>query len=162
MDGLTRWRSFAYKEYIQCQPCMICEKDPLSEAHHQSLGYDGAKALKRDDTQLVPLCHDCHDAIEQKDWFYLLKFDWDQDVLARQAPVRMVKYLTEFLLNQGPTILKLLRLIDELRDKDPCEFDHHGNCQVHGMTLDPGDICPNEEARRLLTEKTLREIYGGA
>lgn len=35
-------------------------------------------------------------------------------------------------------------------DPNPCSFDHHGNCQEHNFVLDPGEMCPNRELKRLL------------
>ena len=35
-------------------------------------------------------------------------------------------------------------------DPSPCSFDHHGGCQNHTfLDLDPGELCPNEQLRRL-------------
>jgi hypothetical protein len=43
----------------------------------------------------------------------------------------------------------LLRLIRDLADPDPCEFDHHGYCQAHGWTaIEPA--CPHARAKRIL------------
>ena len=44
-------------------------------------------------------------------------------------------------------------LIQDLttNDDDPCQFDHHGGCQAHGyLTLEPGELCPQEVAKRWL------------
>mgnify|MGYP001575933990 FL=1 len=47
----------------------------------------------------------------------------------------------------------LLGLISSLVDDDECSFDHHGGCQAHGfLSLEPGEMCPNEEAKRLIEE----------
>lgn len=47
----------------------------------------------------------------------------------------------------------LLRLISSLVDDDECRFDHHGGCQAHGfLSLEPGEMCPNEEAKRLVEQ----------
>lgn len=44
-------------------------------------------------------------------------------------------------------------LLADFIDPDPCWFDHHGGCQAHGyLTLEPGEMCPHEEARRYLDE----------
>lgn len=46
---------------------------------------------------------------------------------------------------------QLRRLVAELVDTDPCSFDHAGGCQAHGfLSLEPGQMCPHEEAKRLL------------
>jgi hypothetical protein len=48
---------------------------------------------------------------------------------------------------------KVLALLRDLTDGDPCLFDHHGGCQAHGyLTLQPGELCPHEEAKRLLAD----------
>ena len=40
-------------------------------------------------------------------------------------------------------------LIESFIDPDQCLFDHHGGCQAHGyLSLEPGELCPNEEAKR--------------
>lgn len=50
-------------------------------------------------------------------------------------------------------LLKLRRLVRDFTDPDPCSFDHHGGCQAHGyLCLEPGELCPHEEARRYLAE----------
>ena len=44
-----------------------------------------------------------------------------------------------------------LRLIADLADPDNCWFDHHGGCQAHGyLSLEPGEKCPQQEAKELL------------
>jgi hypothetical protein len=44
-----------------------------------------------------------------------------------------------------------LRLIADLVDSDDCWFDHHGGCQAHGyLSLEPGEKCPQQEAKELL------------
>jgi hypothetical protein len=43
-------------------------------------------------------------------------------------------------------------LIESLIDRDPCSFDHHGGCQAHGyLSLEPGELCPQEEAKQWLS-----------
>lgn len=42
-------------------------------------------------------------------------------------------------------------LLNSLVDGDPCWFDHHGGCQGHGyLDLEPGEICPQEQLKRIL------------
>lgn len=42
-------------------------------------------------------------------------------------------------------------LLASLVDPGECWFDHHGGCQAHGfLDLGPGEVCPNEAARRLV------------
>lgn len=46
---------------------------------------------------------------------------------------------------------RLLDLIEALADPDPCRLDHHGGCQAHGyLSLEPGEVCPVEQAKRIL------------
>ena len=48
-----------------------------------------------------------------------------------------------------------LDLAQSLCDTEPCWFDHHGGCQAHGyLSLQPGEICPQEELRRAIDEAT--------
>jgi hypothetical protein len=45
------------------------------------------------------------------------------------------------------------RLIRDLADEDPCWFDHHGGCQAHSyLSLEPGEKCPQQEAKDLLRQ----------
>ena len=45
------------------------------------------------------------------------------------------------------------RLIADLVDPDPCSFDHHGGCQAHGyLSLEPGEVCPQAEAKQWLAD----------
>ena len=46
-----------------------------------------------------------------------------------------------------------LDLLASFVAEDECWFDHHGGCQAHGfLYLKPGDVCPNERAKRLVAE----------
>lgn len=46
---------------------------------------------------------------------------------------------------------RALNLIADLVDPDDCWFDHHGGCQAHGyLSLEPGEKCPQQEAKELL------------
>ncbi|MFD3426113.1 hypothetical protein [Nocardia fluminea] len=39
-------------------------------------------------------------------------------------------------------------------DANDCEFDHHGGCQMHGyLDLEPGEMCPQAEAKQWLAEQ---------
>lgn len=43
------------------------------------------------------------------------------------------------------------RLIEDLTDPDPCQWDHNHSCQAHGhFYIDQGELCPVEEAKRLI------------
>jgi hypothetical protein len=51
----------------------------------------------------------------------------------------------------GPDPLFLL--LRDLVDPNDCNFDHHGGCQEHGhLSLEPGEICPQQIAKDLLDE----------
>jgi hypothetical protein len=51
----------------------------------------------------------------------------------------------------------LLDLIQSIVDDEDCWFDHHGGCQGHlFLSLQPGQMCPNEEAKRLVKEAILK------
>jgi hypothetical protein len=43
-----------------------------------------------------------------------------------------------------------LSLIRDLVDADTCWFDHHGGCQHGYLSLEPGEKCPQQEAKELL------------
>lgn len=48
---------------------------------------------------------------------------------------------------------KLHPLLRDMTDPDDCSFDHHGGCQTHGyLSLEPGELCPHEEARQWLAQ----------
>lgn len=42
------------------------------------------------------------------------------------------------------------RLLDALIDDSECRFDHHGDCQEHGYSLEPGEVCPQHEAKQVI------------
>lgn len=47
-------------------------------------------------------------------------------------------------------------LLRSLVDGDDCWFDHHGGCQAHGyLSLEPGERCPQAEAKELLAAQEL-------
>ena len=62
--------------------------------------------------------------------------------------------LSEIIRTTKAEALESVRsLIQDLtgNDDDPCQFDHHGGCQAHGyLTLEPGELCPQEQAKRWL------------
>lgn len=42
-------------------------------------------------------------------------------------------------------------LLESLVDDSDCWFDHHGGCQAHGyLSLQPGELCPQNELKILL------------
>ncbi|MCE0510608.1 hypothetical protein LVJ59_16285 [Microbacterium sp. KKR3/1] len=46
---------------------------------------------------------------------------------------------------------QIMTLILDLTDPDDCSFDHHGGCQAHGyLSLKPGELCPQAEAKERL------------
>lgn len=48
----------------------------------------------------------------------------------------------------------IVEIVGDLVSPHDCEFDHHGGCQMHGyLELEPGEICPQAEAKRWLTEQ---------
>jgi hypothetical protein len=50
-------------------------------------------------------------------------------------------------------------LLESLVDDDPCWFDHNGGCQAHGyLALEPGEVCPQEELKRLLARPELCDV----
>lgn len=50
------------------------------------------------------------------------------------------------------TIDQMRQLIRDLTIADACDFDHNGGCQAHSyLSLQPGELCPHQEAKELLT-----------
>ncbi|TDP29881.1 hypothetical protein [Nocardia ignorata] len=54
---------------------------------------------------------------------------------------------THALVNE---LARLRELVAMFIDGEDCWFDHAGDCQAHGMTLEPGELCPNAEVLQLL------------
>lgn len=55
-----------------------------------------------------------------------------------------------------------IELLEALTDREDCSFDHHGGCQTHGyLSLEPGERCPQAEARELLAALTTDDEDGG-
>jgi hypothetical protein len=42
----------------------------------------------------------------------------------------------------------LVKTLAELVDSDPCQYDHHGLCQSHGLHKRP---CPHEQTKHILS-----------
>lgn len=56
----------------------------------------------------------------------------------------------------------LRALLRDMVDPDDCWFDHHGGCQAHGyLSLEPGELCPQAEAKALLAEHPTPEADRG-
>lgn len=53
-------------------------------------------------------------------------------------------------MTDDPMITTRRALLEAFVDSEPCWFDHHGNCQGHGFTLDPGERCPQAELAEVL------------
>lgn len=50
-------------------------------------------------------------------------------------------------------MLAFAELLECLVDENDCWFDHHGGCQEHGyLTLQPGDICPQQQAKNKIAD----------
>lgn len=74
---------------------------------------------------------------------------WPADCLAEAADA-----IDSLLADHDVTV----RLIGDLVDPDDCHFDHHGGCQAHGyLALEPGELCPVEEAKRWLDRNPAEE-----
>lgn len=81
---------------------------------------------------------------------------WEEDAIPRQHPARIQaeerfdQWIAEHDAEVKAPFLALLR---DLVDEDDCWFDHGGGCQAHGyISLKPGELCPNAEAKQLLEE----------
>ena len=48
---------------------------------------------------------------------------------------------------------QILEVLQCLVDEEDCWFDHHGGCQAHFfLSLEPGEKCPQQEAKELIAE----------
>lgn len=82
--------------------------------------------------------------------------DWENaldDLLPEEVealPSQVAAYLRDLHAKNA----ELVQLIDDLRDPDPCWYDHHGYCQAHGW-MDTEPRCPDARAADLFaaTEK---------
>jgi len=43
-------------------------------------------------------------------------------------------------------------LLQDIACTEPCWFDHNGECQAHGFSLLPGEVCPMEQVKTLLDD----------
>jgi hypothetical protein len=69
---------------------------------------------------------------------------------AESAKATGERILADSLTEHGTTIAQLVR---DLVDPDDCWFDHHGGCQAHGyLSLQPGEMCPQAEAKAWLAK----------
>lgn len=49
------------------------------------------------------------------------------------------------------TVVVPRNLLESLVQDEDCWFDHHGGCQAHGyLSLEPGEVCPQEQVKQLL------------
>lgn len=66
--------------------------------------------------------------------------------------VRYSDYL-EAIRTKDALLTQAADLLHCLSDDSKCWFDHHGGCQQHGfLSLEPGQKCPQAEARELLAK----------
>jgi hypothetical protein len=50
-------------------------------------------------------------------------------------------------------LIQLRQFVRDFTDPDDCWFDHHGGCQAHGfLSLEPGELCPQAEAKQWLAQ----------
>jgi len=51
---------------------------------------------------------------------------------------------------------EIIELLQDMEDSDPCELDHHGNCQAHGWAdmkaFPPWRECPQKRLKEILRE----------
>jgi len=60
-----------------------------------------------------------------------------------------------------PGLTSLLKLLNDLVDRDDCWFDHNGGCQAHGyLDLSGGVQCPHQEAKEVLAALALDPATG--
>lgn len=70
------------------------------------------------------------------------------------VPQRVEEDLGHLRDEYGTQLDVAYRLLRDLTDDESCEFDHHGGCQAHGyLSLEPGEKCPQQEAKELLKQE---------
>lgn len=83
-----------------------------------------------------------------------LRAHWEWGGQVRMDPADFDDAIEKVRAEAKQEALESVRsLIQDLttNDDDPCQFDHRGGCQAHGyLTLEPGEMCPQEEAKRWL------------
>lgn len=84
----------------------------------------------------------------------------DEMEVKGMVPASEVKHrISEEVKAKDAEIERLKNLLECFLDGDPCSFDHKGGCQAHGFIfLQPGDTCPQAEAKAILTPPTEGEI----
>ena len=78
---------------------------------------------------------------------------WDQCPFPKsylaQADAAIAAHLDA--MKEEGYVIAPARLIEDLTDPDPCQWDHNHSCQAHGhFYIDQGELCPVEEAKRLI------------
>ena len=60
---------------------------------------------------------------------------------------------------------EIIELLQDLEDSDPCELDHHGNCQAHGWVdmkeFPPWRECPQKRLKLILV-RSISEAHTDA
>ena len=88
------FKDYAYRAYLEQQPCCVCGY-PRTCVAHQRYGADGGTSIKPSDSYGLPLCHACHDAQHREGE---RSFWQDRGI----NPWRlMVYFLTEFRKQEG-------------------------------------------------------------
>jgi hypothetical protein len=91
--------------------------------------------------------------------FVLRVYTTHKDALAEffAAAPSTVTHLLAIIDAQRAVLDKVSDLVKDLTDPDDCSFDHHGGCQAHGyLSLQPGELCPQLEAKAFLHNKETR------
>ncbi len=75
------------------------------------------------------------------------------DTLAELSPAAQafVETARSAALPKTPAGRTVAEMVRDMVTSDECDFDHGGGCQAHGyLSLEPGEMCPQEEAKQWL------------
>lgn len=90
-----KWKSPKYRKWISEQPCLRCSNSGPCDPHHEDHGfYNSGMGTKPSDTQLVPLCFQCH----RIDRANIGPEEFWGDIDYKKA---IVGYITKYIIKRG-------------------------------------------------------------
>lgn len=64
MLKIKPYRNEKFLAWVREKPCCHCGRPSPSQAHHIiGIGGNRGAGLKADDSQVIPLCHECHSIV---------------------------------------------------------------------------------------------------